>query len=114
MANPPMHDGDGLAHLLPAHRPYALLTAAERVDWIRQERWIQYTRAEEALTRLGELLAYPPRHRMPALLLFGATGMGKTRIVHRFVREHGSRFDPQRGTTHVPVASGLARSPPEP
>jgi hypothetical protein len=78
-------DGE-LAHLLPVHRSYALLAAAERVDWIRQERWIQYTRAEEVLVRMGELLAYPPRDRMPALLLFGATGMGKTRIVQRFVR----------------------------
>jgi hypothetical protein len=51
------------------------------VDWIRQERWINYTRAEQVLVRLGELLRYPPRHRMPALLLFGATGMGKTRII---------------------------------
>jgi DNA polymerase III delta prime subunit len=107
-----MHDEDGLTHLLPVHRPYALLAAAERVDWIRQERWIQYTRAEEVLVRLGELLAYPPRDRMPALLLFGATGMGKTRIVHRFVREHGSRFEPQRGTTQLPVVA--LQMPPSP
>ena len=39
------------------------------VDWIRQERWINYTRAEQVLVRLGEFLRYPPRHRMPALLL---------------------------------------------
>ena len=57
-----------LSHLQSAHRPYALLANAERVDWIRQERWINYTRAEQILVRLGELLRYPPRHRMPALL----------------------------------------------
>jgi Bacterial TniB protein len=68
-----------LSHLQPAHRTYALLANAERVDWIRQERWINYTRAEQVLVRLGELLRYPPRHRMPALLLFGATGMGNLR-----------------------------------
>ena len=104
-------DGE-LAHLLPVHRSYALLAAAERVDWIRQERWIQYTRAEEVLVRMGELLAYPPRDRMPALLLFGATGMGKTRIVQRFLREHGSHFDPQRGTTRLPVVA--LQMPPTP
>ena len=43
-----------LSHLQPAHRPYALLADAERVDWIRQERWINYTRAEQVLVRLGE------------------------------------------------------------
>jgi DNA polymerase III delta prime subunit len=107
-----MRDGDELAHLLPAHRPYALLAAAERIHWLRQERWIQYTRAEEVLVRLGELLAYPPHDRMPALLLFGVPGMGKTRIVHRFLREHGSRFDPQRGTTHLPAVA--LQMPPTP
>jgi hypothetical protein len=99
-----MSNGDELTHLLPAHRPYALLAAAERVDWIRQERWIQYTRAEEALARLGELLDYPPHDRMPAMLLFGATGMGKTRLLQRFLREHGGSFDPRCGTTGWAVA----------
>ena len=45
-----------LSHLQSAHRPYALLANAKRVDWIRQERWINYTRAEQVLVRLGELL----------------------------------------------------------
>ena len=75
------------------------------MDWIRQERWINYTRAEQVLVRLGELLRYPPRHRMPALLLFGATGMGKTRIIQRFLRENHSHFDEVRGTTRLPVVA---------
>ena len=50
--------------------------------------------------RLGELLAYPPRDRMPAML-FGSTGMGKTRIVQR---EHGSRY--RSAARHHPVAGG--------
>ena len=66
-----------LSHLQPARRPYALLADDERVEWIRQERWIDYTRADQVLVRLSELLRYPARQRMPALLLFGATGMGK-------------------------------------
>ena len=101
-----------LSHLQPAHRPYALLADAERVDWIRQERWINYTRAEQVLVRLGELLRYPPRHRMPALLLFGATGMGKTRIIERFLRENDSHFDEVRGTTRLPVVA--LQMPPTP
>jgi hypothetical protein len=101
-----------LSHLQSAHRPYALLANAERVDWIRQERWINYTRAEQVLVRLGELLRYPPRHRMPALLLFGATGMGKTRIIQRFLRENDSHFDEVRGTTRLPVVA--LQMPPTP
>ena len=38
--------------------------------------------------------------------------MGKTRIVQRFVREHGSHFDPQRGTTRLPVVA--LQMPPTP
>ena len=101
-----------LSHLQPVHRPYALLADAERVEWIRQERWINYTRAEQVLVRLGELLRYPPRHRMPALLLFGATGMGKTRIIERFLRENDSHFDEVRGTTRLPVVA--LQMPPTP
>jgi hypothetical protein len=36
-----------------------------------------HTRADQILTRLAGLLDYPPRDRMPCLLLFGATGMGQ-------------------------------------
>jgi putative SOS response-associated peptidase YedK len=39
---------------------------------------------------------------MPALLLFGATGMIKTRIIQRFLRENDSHFDEVRGTTRRP------------
>lgn len=77
-----------LSHLQPAHRPYALLADAERVDWIRQERWINYTRAEQVLVRLGELLRYPPRHRMPATLCKCISqcheNMQKARVFERY------------------------------
>ena len=73
---------------------------------------LYYTRAEQVLVRLGELLRYPPRHRMPALLLFGATGMGKTRIIERFLRENDSHFDEVRGTTRLPVVA--LQMPPTP
>jgi hypothetical protein len=46
------------------------LHAEERILLIRAERWINYARAEVALTRLTELLEYPQRDRMPCLLLF--------------------------------------------
>ena len=82
------------------------------MEWIRQERWINYTRADQVLVRLSELLRYPARQRMPALLLFGTTGMGKTRIIQRFLREHDSHFDEVRGTTRLPVAA--IQMPPTP
>jgi hypothetical protein len=103
---------EDLAHLEAGHRVHAGLSADERIDWIRQDRWIHYTRADQVLARLTDLLTYPPRDRMPCLLLFGATGMGKTRIVHKFVREHRSSFDERSGRTRLPVAAVLL--PPTP
>src|SRR5580692_7510719 len=99
-------------HLLPAFRTYALLPAEERIGWIRQARWINYSRADQILARMADLLSYPPRDRMPCLLLFGATGMGKTRIVQKFLRDNRSSFDEITGTTRVPVAA--IQMPPTP
>jgi TniB protein len=103
---------EDLAHLEAAHRAQAGLSADERIDWIRQERWIHYPRADQVIVRLADLLTYPPRDRMPCLLLFGATGMGKTRIVHKFLREHRSSFDERCGRTRLPVAA--VQLPPTP
>jgi hypothetical protein len=49
---------------------------------------------------------------MPCLLLFGPTGMGKTRIVQKFLREHRSSFDDITGRTRLPVAA--VQMPPAP
>ena len=94
-----------LDHLQPPFRSIALQAAAERITWIQQDRWIHYTRAEEALKRIAELLAGPPRNRMPCLLLTGAPGMGKTHIVQKFMRDHPSEFDAVTGATRTRVAA---------
>jgi len=84
---------DELAHLQPPCRDAALLTNEERIHWLRQERWIQYPRAERILERLLDLVDYPPRDRMPCLVVYGATGMGKTRVIQKFLRDNRSHFD---------------------
>ena len=99
-------------HLLPVFRPYARWPAEKRVGWIRQDRWINYTRAEQILGRLAALLDYPPRDRMPCLLLFGVTGMGKTHLVQKFLRDHPSCFDESTGLIRRPVA--CIQMPPSP
>jgi len=67
---------------------------------------------DNILKRLQDLLSLSPRDRMPCLLLFGATGMGKTRIVQKFLRDNRSSFDEITGTTRVPVAA--IQMPPAP
>jgi Cdc6-like AAA superfamily ATPase len=101
-----------LPHLQGPHKANALLSDSERIAWIRQERWIQYPRAERILYCLTDLIDYPPRDRMPSLVVYGATGMGKTRIVQKFLRDHRSRFDASRGKTRLPVVS--IQMPPAP
>jgi Cdc6-like AAA superfamily ATPase len=101
-----------LPHLQGAYRANALLSDHERIAWIRQERWIQYARAERILHRLADLVDYPPRDRMPCLVIYGATGMGKTRIIQKFLRDNRSRFDAKLGKTRLPVV--YIQMPPAP
>ncbi|MFW8642793.1 Mu transposase C-terminal domain-containing protein [Rhizobium beringeri] len=44
---------------------------------IRSDRWLETAQARSALMRLEDLLSYPPRDRMPCLLLYGDAGMGE-------------------------------------
>lgn len=90
-----------LTHLHAGARPVALLPDEERLRHVRAERWIGYSRANEALDRLEELLAWPARQRMPNLLLIGPTNNGKSMIVEKFRRLHPPIPHPDR--EEIPV-----------
>src|SRR5580700_10268256 len=62
---------EALSHLQADYRLNARLSVEERLRWIIQDRWINYSRADKILTRLAELVCYPPRARMPSVLVFG-------------------------------------------
>jgi Bacterial TniB protein len=94
---------DEFDHLFPAVRPIAALGAEERVRRIRADRWVDYPLAREALAKLEELIAFPPRARMPNLLIVGASGMGKTMIVEKFARDHAGYYDAANGLERIPV-----------
>ncbi|MBM3624847.1 MAG: transposase, partial [Alphaproteobacteria bacterium] len=55
---------ESYGHILPDCRAKAAECDAARIAWIRSDRWIATARAEEALSRLEDLLTYPPRDRM--------------------------------------------------
>lgn len=103
---------DSLDHLAPECRDEARLDTKDRVRAILTERWISYPRANFALQRLEDLLQYPPRDRMPCLLLFGPTGMGKTKILKKFIRDHAATFNTKTGISGRPVVA--IQMPPEP
>ena len=96
---------DEFDHLFPAVRPIAALGAEERVRRIRADRWIDYPLAREALAKLEELIAFPPRARMPNLLIVGASGTGKTVIVEKFARDHSGYYDAANGLKRIPVVA---------
>lgn len=100
----PADPGD-FTHILPAHRAKAALSDTERIAWIRADRWIETAQGMAALARLEDLLTYPPRDRMPCLLLYGDTGMGKTKIIRKFLRSHLPCFDGKTGVTVMPVVA---------
>ena len=99
-------------HLFPAYREQAGLSDDERIDWLRRDRWLSLPQSEAALGRLEDLLTYPPRGRMPCLLLFGSTGMGKSEILNRFAELHSTRYDKNAGLTIMPVV--MVQMPPQP
>lgn len=103
---------DSLDHLAPECQDEARLETKDRVRAILTERWISYPRANFAIQRLEDLLRYPPRDRMPCLLLFGPTGMGKTKILKKFIRDHAPTFNTQTGISGRPVVA--MQMPPEP
>jgi hypothetical protein len=99
-------------HLHSSQHEIARLSSEERILWIRQERWIQYPRAKRILERLADLVDYPPHDRMPCLVIYGGTGMGKTRVVQKFLPDNRAHFDRKLGRTRVPVVS--IQMPPAP
>jgi hypothetical protein len=77
-----------LSHLHPAAQAIARLPSAERLRYVRADRWIGYTRATDALGKLEALFTWPSRQRMPNLLLTGPTNNGKSMIIEKFRRTH--------------------------
>jgi hypothetical protein len=77
-----------MKHLLPNIREVTSLSIKERIEKIRNEYWIGYSKAQEALSRMEELLNYPKRIRMPNMLLISPTNNGKTMIIEKFRRNN--------------------------
>ena len=88
------------------------LSDEARIDWLRRDRWLSLPQAEAAVSRLEDLLTYPPRGRMPCLLLFGSTGMGKSEILNRFAELHAGSYDVRAGMATMPVV--VVQMPPQP
>ncbi len=94
---------DELDHLDPAARELAKQADDIRVQRVLADRWIGYSRAEDAIKKFEWLLRHPKRLRMPNLLLVGPTNNGKTMITERVRRSHGRAKSADPGLDIMPV-----------
>jgi hypothetical protein len=101
-----------LSHLSTLTREAAFGSAEARIRQVQTARWIRHPRAELALEHLGRLLNYPTCARMPCLLLYGDSGIGKTMILEKFARMHPAQFDAKEGHEIRPVV--VLQMPPAP
>ncbi|HEY0003840.1 MAG TPA: TniB family NTP-binding protein [Pyrinomonadaceae bacterium] len=106
------NNDDEYTHLGDSAKEALKLPLEERIQRIRKARWIKYTRAEEILDKMENLLTHPKTHRMPNLLIYGDTNNGKTMIVNRFHSKHPAYDNPAGEGAVVPVL--LIQCPPVP
>lgn len=106
MVNKAPVDTLSLDHLLPHVQKLATLPANERIQRIRSERWIGYSKAQEAIAKLTALINHPQKDRMPNLLLIGPTNNGKTMIIEKFKKMRQKELATLSGShEHMPVVS---------
>ncbi len=77
-----------VSHLTAAAQAASMQPDEERIEYLRSDRWIGYTRARSTLQRLEELFNWPSKQRMPNLLIIGPTNNGKSMIIEKFKRDH--------------------------
>lgn len=75
-------------HLRPEARDALELPRPARIEFCLQNRWIGYTRAEQILRSIDDLLLYPRTLRMPCLLVVGRSNNGKSSLVEQVPRRH--------------------------
>lgn len=92
-------------HLTADARAVMGLPTEARVAFALEDHWIGYTRADQALQALNDLMHHPRILRMPNLLLVGESGNGKSTIASRFMAQHPVAVDEQTGLAIAPVIS---------
>jgi hypothetical protein len=92
-----------LSHLSAPTRELAFQDAKARIQLVQSARWVAFPRAGIAVEELERRFHYPTCARMPCMLLYGDSGMGKTMILEKMERQHPKSYDERRGITKRPV-----------
>ena len=82
-------------------RLMSLMTPDERIDRIRGDHWIAFDRATIVLNRLTSLMEMPQQSRMPGLMVYGSSGIGKTMIAKRMASKYPTQYNAQLGATKL-------------
>jgi hypothetical protein len=101
-----------LSHLSTAAKQQAFQDSATRIHLVQSARWVGFARAQLALEELERRFTYPTCARMPCMLLYGESGMGKTMILEKMERAHPNSHHERRGITIRPVLT--VQMPPSP
>ncbi len=81
-------------------------------QWVSlaRDRWVRYPIGDTGVRRLGELLATPPRVRMPCMLIYGVSGAGKSMLLEKFHRDNAKTGD-RRGGRRTIISAELPPVP---
>ena len=97
-------------HISPDLWHIATCGAEERIRFMAEPRWIEYSRATTILDDLKQMLELPKRPRMPNMLIVGEPNNGKTTLVRTFRERHGQPYVNDKDEPVKPVV--IAEAPP--
>lgn len=86
-----------LSHLSAGARLQAFESSEVRVRLVQEARWVSHERVQRVLDELEWRHLHPVCSRMPCLLLYGDSGIGKTMVIEKFLRMHPATYDPREG-----------------
>ncbi len=78
----------GLGHLLTQVAALIQRPVEDRIWFARQDKWVGYTRADEALAAMRDLVDQPGQRRRQGMLLAGRANNGKSSLLARFEEEN--------------------------
>lgn len=112
-----MHDDStvarNLAHLGETTRAVAQRSDAERIEYAKRGRWINYDAADAIIQDFEDLLTFPKRARMPCRLLLADTNNGKTELLNHFLKKHPPDPNLDGEAVRVPVLMVTVDGPDE-
>jgi Cdc6-like AAA superfamily ATPase len=91
------------SHIHPKFQHIAVLSDAERIEFINTARWIGYQSAKDILQRLEDLFNFPKRPRMPNLMIVGESNNGKTTLVQHFYEKYKEPYETEDLELVIPL-----------